>query len=130
MPIWGDRPAWAPAKPSCGGGISEQDGAHRLGGDAPAENSSAWPRRPSASSGGGRSQPAITRRRCAAFARAAAHVPRAATQRPAPPSSLMNSRRSHSITSSAVASSVFVYGEAERLGGLEIDHQLDTGSAG
>ena len=36
MPIWGDRPAWAPAKPSRGGGISEQYGAHRLGGDAPA----------------------------------------------------------------------------------------------
>src|SRR6476660_7330499 len=32
----GDRAASAPAKPCRGGGISEQDGAHRLGGDAPA----------------------------------------------------------------------------------------------
>ena len=32
----GDRAAPAPAKPCRGGGISEQDGAHRLGGDAPA----------------------------------------------------------------------------------------------
>src|SRR6185295_6486085 len=32
----GDWTASATAKPSRGGGVSEQDGAHRLGGDAPA----------------------------------------------------------------------------------------------
>ena len=45
----------------------------------------------------------------------------------APPSSVMNSRRSHSITSSARASSVGGTVEAERLGGLEVDHQLVLG---
>ena len=45
----------------------------------------------------------------------------------APPSSVMNSRRSHSITSSARASSVGGTVEAERLGGLEIDHQFVLG---
>ena len=39
----------------------------------------------------------------------------------------MNSRRSHSITSSARASSGRRHVEAERLGGLEIDHQLVLG---
>jgi hypothetical protein len=32
----GDWTAAPPAKPSRGGGVSEQDGAHRLGGEAPA----------------------------------------------------------------------------------------------
>ena len=45
----------------------------------------------------------------------------------APPSSVMNSRRSHSITSSARASSVGGHVEAEHLGGLEVDHQLEFG---
>ena len=45
----------------------------------------------------------------------------------APPSSVMNSRRSHSITSSARASSVGGTVEAERLGGLEVDHELELG---
>ena len=39
----------------------------------------------------------------------------------------MNSRRSHSITSSARASSDRRHVEAERLGGLEVDHQLVFG---
>ena len=37
----------------------------------------------------------------------------------------MNSRRDHSITSSARASRRWRHIEAERLGGLEIDDQLD-----
>ena len=46
----------------------------------------------------------------------------------APPSSVMNlRRRHHSITSSARASSVGGMVEAERLGGLEVDHQLELG---
>ena len=45
----------------------------------------------------------------------------------APPSSVMNSRRSHSITSSARASSDRRHFEAERLGGLEVDHQFVLG---
>ena len=44
----------------------------------------------------------------------------------APPSSVTNSRRSHSITSSAATSS-FRHGEAERLGGLEIDDEFELG---
>ena len=39
----------------------------------------------------------------------------------------MNSRRSHSITSSAAASSDSGTVNAERLGGLEIDHELEFG---
>ena len=39
----------------------------------------------------------------------------------------MNSRRSHSITSSARASSVGGTVEAERLGGLEVDDQFEFG---
>ena len=39
----------------------------------------------------------------------------------------MNSRRSHSITSSARASSVGGTVEAERLGGLQVDDQLEFG---
>ena len=45
----------------------------------------------------------------------------------APPSSVMNSRRSHSITSSARASSDRRHVDAERLGGLEVDHQFVLG---
>ena len=45
----------------------------------------------------------------------------------APPSSVMNSRRSHSITSSARASSDRRHVEAERLRGLEVDDQLELG---
>ena len=45
----------------------------------------------------------------------------------APPSSVMNSRRSHSITSSARASSDGGTFEAERLRGLEIDDQFEFG---
>ena len=47
----------------------------------------------------------------------------------APPSSVMNSRRVHSITSSARASSDGGTVEAERLGGLEVDHQLELRGA-
>ena len=43
----------------------------------------------------------------------------------APPRSVMNSRRRHSITSSARPSSESGTVEAERLGGLEVDDQLD-----
>ena len=39
----------------------------------------------------------------------------------------MNSRRLHSITSSARASRVRRHVEAERLGGLEVDDQLELG---
>ena len=39
----------------------------------------------------------------------------------------MNSRRLHSITSSARASSDVGTVEAERLGGLEVDDQLELG---
>ena len=39
----------------------------------------------------------------------------------------MNSRRSHSITSSARASSVGGTVEAKRLGGLEVDDELEFG---
>ena len=53
--------------------------------------------------------------------RARRERPRAA----APPSSVMNSRRSHSITSSARCWSMQRHVEAERLGGLEVDHQLE-----
>ena len=47
----------------------------------------------------------------------------------APPSSVMNSRRYHSITSSARARSVAGMVEAERLGRLEVDDQLELSSA-
>ena len=43
----------------------------------------------------------------------------------APPSSVMNSRRSHSITSSARASKRRWDFQAKRLGGLEVDYQFD-----
>ena len=55
---------------------------------------------------------------------------RARRERPpaaAPPSSVMNSRRSHSITSSARASNVGGTVEAERLRGLEVDDKLELG---
>ena len=45
----------------------------------------------------------------------------------APPSSVMNSRRSHSITSSARASSVGGTVEAERLGGVQVDDEIELG---
>ena len=45
----------------------------------------------------------------------------------APPSSVMNSRRSHSITSSARASSDRRHVEAEHPGGLVVDDQLELG---
>ena len=45
----------------------------------------------------------------------------------APPRSVMNSRRIHSITSSAVASRVGGTVEAEHPGGLEVDDQLELG---
>ena len=45
----------------------------------------------------------------------------------APPSSVMNSRRLHSITSSARASADRRHVEAERLSGLEVDDELELG---
>ena len=45
----------------------------------------------------------------------------------APPSSVMNSRRDHSITSSARGEQRRWNIEAERLGGLELMHQLEFG---
>ena len=63
----------------------------------------------------------------AAPARAAAPVPRAATPTAAPPSSVMNSRRSHSITSSARASSVGGTSRPSALAVFEVDDQLEFG---
>ena len=45
----------------------------------------------------------------------------------APPSSVMNSRRFHSITSSARGEQRSAARQAERLGGLEVDDQLELG---